>query len=165
MRWPMRRYVPLYRRTPLRARPVDEAGRPSRETRETVMERDGYRCVVCGHGGLLHLHHRRPVGAGGSRDPEIHAAANLVCVCAGCHRRIHNRPARAREAGLLLPAGADPQAVPVRIYGRGLVRLTDDGGLEPAAEPAARSAFPSARRHPREQPVMPADAIPGGGVS
>jgi hypothetical protein len=124
----MRRYVPLSRRTPLRSRPTDETGRPSRETRELVQARDGGLCVVCGRGGLVHLHHRRPVGAGGSRDPEIHGAANLVCVCAGCHRRIHNRPAWAREAGLLLAAGADPQKVPVRAHGRGLVLLDNDGG-------------------------------------
>jgi hypothetical protein len=128
----MRRYVPLSRRTPLRSRPVDEAGRPSRETRELVQARDGGRCVVCGCGGLLHPHHRRPVGAGGSRNPEVHAAVNLVSVCAGCHRRIHARPAWARAAGLLLAAGADPRAVPVLVHRRGLVRLTAAGGVEAA---------------------------------
>ncbi len=123
------RYTPLSRRTPLRSRPVSEPGRPHRLTREAVRERDGGRCVVCGRGGLVHLHHRRPVHAGGSRNPAVHASANLVCVCAGCHRRIHARPAWARDAGLLLPAGADPEAVPVRVHGRGLVRLGNDGGL------------------------------------
>jgi hypothetical protein len=115
----VRRYVPLSRRTPLRSRPTDKTGRPSRETRELVQARDSGRCVVYGRGGLLHLHHRQPAGAGGSRNPEIHAAANLVCVCAGSHRRIYNRPAWARGAALLLPVGADPQTVPVRICGGG----------------------------------------------
>ncbi len=128
----------LRRYTPLVSRPVSEAGRPSRVTREAVEERDGGRCVVCGRGGLVHLHHRRPVRAGGSRNPDVHAASNLVCVCAGCHRRIHARPAWARAAGLLLTAGADPQAVPVRIRGRGLVRLSDDGGLTQASAGTAR---------------------------
>jgi len=113
----VRRYVPLSRRTPLRSRPTEETGRPSRETRELVQARDGGRCVVYGRGGLLHLHHSRPAGAGGSRNPEIHAAENLVCECASCYRRIYNRPAWAREAALLLPVGADPQTVPVRIRG------------------------------------------------
>jgi hypothetical protein len=123
------RYVPLSRRTPLRPGRVAEAGRPSRVTREAAEERDGRRCVVCGRGGLVHLHHRRPVRAGGSRDPQVHGAANLVCVCAGCHRRIHARPAWARAAGLLLASGADPGAVPVYVHGRGRVRLAGDGGL------------------------------------
>jgi 5-methylcytosine-specific restriction endonuclease McrA len=123
------RYVPLTRRKPLRERPASELGRPDRLTREAVHERDEGLCVVCGRGGLIHLHHRRPVRAGGSRAPEVHAAANLVSVCAGCHRRIHARPAWARDAGLLLPAGADPEAVPVRVHGRGLVLLSNDGGI------------------------------------
>lgn len=140
----MRRYVSLARRTPLRSRPVDELGRPSRETRELVQARDGHRCVVCGQGGLLHLHHRRPVGAGGSHSRQVHAAGNLVCVCAACHRRIHARPAWARGEGLLLAAGADPQAVPVRIHGRGLVRLTAAGGLEAAEDDdVANPAIPA----------------------
>lgn len=140
----MRRYVPLSRRTPLRSRPVAETGRPSRVTRELVQERDGGRCVVCGRSSLLHLHHRRPVGAGGSRRLQVHAAANLVCVCAGCHRRIHTRPAWARGEGLLLAAGADPQAVSVRIHGRGLVRLTAAGGLEAVEnDDVADSAIPA----------------------
>jgi hypothetical protein len=63
----MRRYAPLARRTPLRSRPVDDAGRPSRETRELVQARDGGRCVVCGCGGLLHPHHPPP--GGGRRQP------------------------------------------------------------------------------------------------
>lgn len=135
------RYTPLTRRKPLRSRPLSGAGRPGRVTREAVHERDEGRCVVCGRGGLVHLHHRRPVRAGGSRDPQVHAAANLVTVCAGCHRRIHARPAWARDAGLLLPAGADPETVPARVYGRGLVRLSDDGGLTGAADtPALRGA-------------------------
>lgn len=123
----MRRSTSLVRRTPLRSRPVDPAGRPSRVTRELVQARDGGRCVVCGIRGLVHLHHRRPVGIGGSRDPRIHAAANLICVCAACHRLIHNRPAWARDCGLLLPLGADSCSVPVRVHGRGLVLLTDSG--------------------------------------
>lgn len=132
----IRRYTPLTRRKPLVSRPVSEAGRPSRVTRELVEKRDGRCCVVCGRGGLVHLHHRRPSRADGSRDPRVHAAANLVTVCAGCHRRIHGRPAWARDAGLLLRAGADPEAVPVRVHGRGLVRLNDDGvpGTEVSAE-------------------------------
>jgi hypothetical protein len=123
------RYVPLARRKPLVSRRTDEAGRPSRVTRELVEDRDGRRCVD----GLVFLHHRRPVRAGGSRNPAIHAAANLVCVCASCHRRIHARPAWARSLGLLLTAGADPELVPVCVHGRGRVRLSDDGGLAPGA--------------------------------
>lgn len=141
------RYRPLVRRRPLRSRPVSEAGRPDRLTREAVHARDEDRCVVCGRGGLVHLHHRRPVRAGGSRNPEIHAAANLVCVCAGCHRRIHARPAWARDAGLLLPAGADPETVPVLVHGRGLVLLNNDGGIAVAAAvPTARHRDPQGGR-------------------
>lgn len=120
---------------PARRCPADVARRPSRVTRELVEDRDGRCCVVSGRGGIVHLHHRRPVRSGGNRDPQTHSPANLVCACAGCHRRIHGRPEWAREAGLLLRSGADPAAAPVRVHGLGLVCLHPVGGLMQATAP------------------------------
>ena len=46
---------------------------------------DGHRCTRCGAtAGPLHVHHRRPVSAGGN-----HALWNLVTLCVMCHEAVH----------------------------------------------------------------------------
>lgn len=68
---------------------------------------------------------------GGSRDPLTNTAANLVCLCGsgttGCHGWVEHNKAEARELGLLVRQGHDPRERPVRVLGRGWVRLTEDG--------------------------------------
>lgn len=128
------RRVPLRRRTPVRQGPPPSAPSGSRPvpginqlTRETVLERDGHCCVACGRGGYLQLHHRRPVGRGGSRNPRVHAVVNLVAACEPCHDGIHANPQLARQLGLLVARNADPHLIPVFTAARGLVFLTGDG--------------------------------------
>lgn len=62
------------------------------DTRQTVLERDEYRCQFCGvtdeqhkdeKGRSLDIHHAIPRRAGGSDDPE-----NLIPVCVECHRTL-----------------------------------------------------------------------------
>ena len=45
----------------------------------------------------VHVHHRLPTGIGGA----LLDLSNLVAVCRNCHEWIHQRPARARQIGLL----------------------------------------------------------------
>lgn len=46
---------------------------------------DGHRCTRChGNGQILHVHHRRPVSAGGN-----YALWNLETLCRSCHERTH----------------------------------------------------------------------------
>jgi hypothetical protein len=98
------------RRTPLRTSREKRAGRrdtgPDRSVRELVLERDEYRCAVCGIGILeipFSVHHRRNRGSGGSSDPAINAPSNLLTVCGtgttGCHGWIGSSPAEALEHG------------------------------------------------------------------
>lgn len=56
------------------------------QTRQNVLERDGYECQACGmgmgehketHGTALHVHHIHPISAGGARFDEN----NLVTLC------------------------------------------------------------------------------------
>jgi 5-methylcytosine-specific restriction endonuclease McrA len=57
-----------------------------------IKQRAGYKCELCGefgfekkNGGLYaEAHHLHELGQGGLDLP-----SNLVCLCAGCHRRIH----------------------------------------------------------------------------
>lgn len=53
------------------------------ELREAVLQRDGYKCHVCGRGHNLHIHHIIPRVDGGK-----HTMANLITLCSGCHRSI-----------------------------------------------------------------------------
>ena len=65
------------------------------ETRESVLDRDGHRCQLCGAAGIeaggtavLHVHHKE-------YNPEVcdvHDAANLISLCRACHNWTHKRP-------------------------------------------------------------------------
>ena len=55
--------------------------------REEAIERDGSCCCDCGATEPLHVHHRRPVAAGGP----AYVLENLVTLCAPCHRKRHRR--------------------------------------------------------------------------
>ncbi|MCK9996210.1 MAG: HNH endonuclease [Candidatus Krumholzibacteria bacterium] len=63
--------------------------------RRLVLARDGYRCQGpgCGHTRFLEIHHRIPVALGGRTEME-----NLVTLCSGCHRGLHQREEELRAA-------------------------------------------------------------------
>lgn len=68
------------------------------DTRETVLERDRYRCQTCGRAGpqaggiaTLHVHHI-------DRDPDgldVHDVANLTTLCRSCHNWHHQKTTEA----------------------------------------------------------------------
>ena len=76
------------------------------------------------------IHHRRPRGAGGSRDPRTGQAANGYALCLPCHDYIERNRAEARDKGWLVRQGADPREIPVFRYRR-WVLLDDEGGIRP----------------------------------
>jgi 5-methylcytosine-specific restriction endonuclease McrA len=52
--------------------------------RRQVLERDGWRCQVCGSSAELQVHHlQRRSKLGGDQNE------NLIVLCAECHRRQH----------------------------------------------------------------------------
>lgn len=63
-----------------------EGGRQlSHWTRMSVLRRDRYQCVFCGHGGRLEVDHIIPWSAGGSDDPD-----NLRTLCHRCNQTRSN---------------------------------------------------------------------------
>jgi 5-methylcytosine-specific restriction protein A len=100
-------------------------------TRRAVQGRFGGRCARCGGPGVT-VHHRKPRGMGGTRDPAINYPSNLLWLCGngttGCHGWIEHNRASARRSGWLVPYGRDPTQVPVRLWDRRLVLLDNDGG-------------------------------------
>lgn len=69
------------------------------------------------------IHHRRPRGMGGSRDPKINGVTAGVLLCGtgttGCHGWVESNRALAIEQGWLVPRRdpRDPTDVPVLIDG------------------------------------------------
>ena len=63
--------------------------------RRLILDRDGHRCQGpgCGHTRFLEIHHRIPVSKGGRTEME-----NLVTLCSGCHRELHQREEKLRAA-------------------------------------------------------------------
>lgn len=141
-RTPLRATAGLRRRTPLRTTREKRSGRrdtgPDRTTRELVLERDEYRCAVCGRALLeqqASIHHRRNRGSGGSSTPAINSPANLLAVCGtgttGCHGWIGASPAEAADHGYVVSLNSleAPADVPVVHAVHGVVYLLEDGTL------------------------------------
>lgn len=103
--------------------------------REAVWNRCGDRCERCGvslQSGPVSLHHRKPRRAGGTTDPAVNRASNLMYVCGsgttGCHGWIESNRREAYAKGWLLGAREDPARTPVYVHAMiGPVLLTDDG--------------------------------------
>lgn len=94
----LERRTGLRRFTPLRRRRSPD--RQLEESRQIVRARSDGRCEarLFGCTGVgVHAHHRLRRSQGGSHHP-----TNLLWVCWACHKTIHDYPAHARRAGLLL---------------------------------------------------------------
>jgi 5-methylcytosine-specific restriction enzyme A len=87
---------------------------------------------VCEHCAFinvgLQIHHRRPRGMGGSKDPLANTAANGVLVCERSHRFIESYRHEHLETGWLVRQGVDPATVPIFRH-KQWVLLGEDGGV------------------------------------
>ena len=70
-----------------------------RAVRRQVLDRDGWRCQVCGKAGRLEVDHVVPMHKDPDQDP--YDPANLQTLCRGCHivktRRENRRPLTSAE--------------------------------------------------------------------
>jgi 5-methylcytosine-specific restriction endonuclease McrA len=55
-----------------------------KELCQRVMERDSWRCQICGSRNNLQVHHQRRRSQQGSDED-----SNLITLCAGCHEQLH----------------------------------------------------------------------------
>ena len=104
----------------------------SQQTREVIYQRAGRCCERCpksAEGGSIH--HRRPRGMGGTKDPAAGGGPNGVLLCGsgttGCHGEVESNRVQAIADGWLVPQGVDPATVPIRHRTLGRVWLDDDG--------------------------------------
>jgi 5-methylcytosine-specific restriction endonuclease McrA len=100
---------------------------PTAAAREAVYARDGYRCIRCGTGQQLTIQHRVNRAMGGSTDPRINQATNLLTACQGCNMHFEAEPAQAYAAGWKVRRPQDPANVPVAYPGGELRMLLPDG--------------------------------------
>ena len=105
-----------------------------RRTVTVVHDRAQRRCERCGTADALRwsLHHRKPRGMGGSKDPMMSSPANILLLCGsgteGCHGWVESHRTSAYDAGLLLHRNEDPTEFPVTLR-YGTVFLDDEGGV------------------------------------
>lgn len=99
------------------------------ETRALVLTRCGGRCEACGKNlerGGVDLHHRQ------RRRGGDHSPANLVALHPSCHtvapEAVHQRPAWAREQGLIVHSTDDPAITPLMLPSGRRVLLDPAGG-------------------------------------
>lgn len=107
----------------------------SDEVRDLIRKRAKDRCEMCGAVALYHqVHHRRPRGMGGSKDPVSGSPANGLWVHPSCHAKIESRREDAYQKGYLVRQSQDPREVPVRI-GRFWYLLDESGGRSLVTSP------------------------------
>ena len=77
--------------------------------RELVAIRDGHRCARCNVSILNQpssVHHRKPRGMGGTKDPRANDPRNLIRLCGtgttGCHGWVESNRHEARSTGWLI---------------------------------------------------------------
>ena len=107
----------------------------AKSTVEKIHERSQRRCERCGTDSSLRysLHHRKPRGMGGSKDPAINNPSNLIFLCGsgteGCHGWVESNRSIAYTDGLLVHRVDDPAEIPV-VLRYGEVFLDEEGGVQ-----------------------------------
>lgn len=129
-------------------RPPRNTG-PSAFTRLVVIGRAGGCCERCGK--TVHadgrfvdeysIHHRKPRGMGGTKDPAANSPSNLVLLCGsattpdGCHTSVEKFREASVRTGWIVPRTADPAKVPVKFASGRWYLLNDEGTLTETVRP------------------------------
>jgi hypothetical protein len=107
--------------------------------RKRVLARDEF-CVRCGFlidPGNYSIHHRKPRGMGGTKDPAISRLSNLLALCGsgttGCHGWVESSRRLAYERGFLLHHNDNAKTTPVFTYAGWRLFDNDGNVLEVAA--------------------------------
>lgn len=104
----------------------------TRAVKQTILDRAGDHCEVCGVNKPVDIHHRIPRGAGGSKDERLGQPSNGLAICRPCHDLIESRREFALDRGWLIHRGwsmrNDVSAADVPVIWQGdWALLSDDG--------------------------------------
>lgn len=100
-----------------------------------VKNRAGHKCERCGtvDAEFWSLHHRRPRGMGGSKNPALNMPSNILLLCGsgttGCHGWVESNREEAYGSGLLVRMWQIPRDTPVTLW-HGTFVLDDEGGVQ-----------------------------------
>jgi 5-methylcytosine-specific restriction enzyme A len=127
-------------------RPPRNTG-PTTGTRKLVMTRADNHCERCGKAitGAYSIHHRKPRGMGGTKDPVANSPSNLVLLCGsattpgGCHTSVEKFRQAAVTTGWIVARTTDPARVPLKYHSGRWYLLNDDGTLTETVRPVADS--------------------------
>lgn len=101
---------------------------PTAETVLIVGCRAGWLCEICESWDDCQVHHRRPRAMGGSRREDTNSPANLLLLCADCHRNTESRRGEALNNGWLVRQADSPAQIAVLVdNGSRWVYLTSTG--------------------------------------
>lgn len=103
---------------------------PSKRQAELVVARADGVCEVCGYAEAQQLHHRKPRGMGGSKDPAINEPSNLIHICQQCHSSIESKRTQSEANGHIVRRYNEPVTTPLLRRGT-WVLLNDEGGWMP----------------------------------
>ena len=81
--------------------------RITKEVKEEVLRKCGYRCINCGSTEELELHHVMPLEIGGNDIP-----SNMVVLCYDCHKAVTHFQLLLMTAGRKHTAGGRPRKIP-----------------------------------------------------
>jgi hypothetical protein len=82
-------------------------------------------CEICGSNKDLDRHHVGSRGMGGSKNPAVHADANIITLCRNCHRNIH-------EGGWELQRSQDVVRVVDCRTGQEVMRRAQSSNFDPS---------------------------------
>jgi hypothetical protein len=103
----------------------------SREVKEQILKRSGFRCDRCGlRAESGQFHHRTPRRAGGSSREDLGLPSNGLLLHPSCHDFVESRRKTAAQLGFLVGYGSRPSEVPVMLWS-GWHYLTDQGAAVP----------------------------------
>lgn len=108
--------------------------------RNQIKERSKQRCEVCtAYAFHAQIHHRKPRGMGGSKDPVSGSAANGLWVHPACHSKIESQRSWAFDRGYLVKQSDDPRTAPIKINGLWWL-LDEEGNRKPSSCPSPTDA-------------------------
>jgi hypothetical protein len=145
-------------------RPRTGDGSFSAVVRQTILDRDHYRCQRCGMNvdtGIIghSIQHRIARKMGGTNEPHISRASNGLLLCGsgttGCHGLVEAEPAFAAAMGYAVESWADPTTVPYCRFDGWWVLLDDRGAAHMVTRPLDHRAHDNAARLTPDRKATP----------
>lgn len=97
------------------------------KTRDLVLERAHHKCEICGSSvSNPNLHHRKPRGMGGTKNPDSRSPANALYLHFQCHAWVESNREKSYDLGYLVKQQEQSDKKPVLTY-LGWVLLHHDG--------------------------------------